>query len=114
MSGPFGAEEIARLRSVIGTLKQTYSLIIIDSPPLLAMTDGLVYGSIADQTVFVCRWQRASRKAITASLNRLQTFGARVSGIVVSMVDQNSPQAFGDDHNRREMKLISRLYGSQG
>ena len=114
MSGPFGAEEIARWRRVIGTLKQSYSLIIIDSPPLLAMTDGLVHGSIADQTIFVCRWQRASRKAITASLDRLQTFGARVSGIVVSMVDQNSPQAFGDDYNRREMKLISRLYGSQG
>jgi succinoglycan biosynthesis transport protein ExoP len=113
MPGPFGAEEIARLRSVISTLKQSYSLIIIDSPPLLAMTDGLVHGSIADQTIFVCRWQRASRKAVTASLNRLQTFGASVSGIVVSMVDQNSPQAFGDDYNWREMKLIRRLYGSQ-
>ena len=42
MSGPFGADEIARLRSVIDTLKQSYNLIIIDSPPLLAMTDGLV------------------------------------------------------------------------
>ncbi|HTJ89412.1 MAG TPA: polysaccharide biosynthesis tyrosine autokinase [Acidocella sp.] len=114
MSGPFGAEEIARLRRVIGALKQSYSLIIIDSPPLLAMTDGLVHGSIVDQTIFVCRWQLASRKAVSASLNRLQTFGARVSGIVVSMVDQNSPQAFGDDYNPREMKLISRLYGSEG
>jgi polysaccharide biosynthesis transport protein len=114
MPGPFGAEEIARLRSVLATLKQSYSLIIIDSPPLLAMTDGLVHGSIADQTIFVCRWQRASPKAVTASLKRLQTFGARVSGIVVSMVDQNSPQAFGDDYHRSEMKLITRLYGSQG
>lgn len=114
MSGPFGAEEIARLRNVINTLKQSYNLIIIDSPPLLAMTDGLVYGSVADQTIFVCRWQRASQKAVAASLNRLQTFGARVSGIVVSMIDQNSTQAFGDDYHRREMKLISRLYGSQG
>jgi polysaccharide biosynthesis transport protein len=114
MSGPFGAEEIARLRSLLNTLKQSYSLIIIDSPPLLAMTDGLMHGSVVDQTIFVCRWQRASRKAVTASLNRLQTFGARISGIIISMVDPNSTQAFGDDYNRREMKLISRLYGSQG
>ncbi len=114
MSGPFGAEEIARLRNVINTLKQSYNLIIIDSPPLLAMTDGLVHGSVVDQTIFVCRWQFASRKAVAASLNRLQTFGARVSGIVISMIDQNSTQAFGDDYHRREIKLISRLYGSQG
>jgi polysaccharide biosynthesis transport protein len=114
MSGPFGIDDIARLRNVISTLKQSYSLIVIDSPPLLAMTDGLVHGSVADQTIFVFRWQQTSRKAVTASVHRLQAYGARVSGIVVSMVDQNSTQAFGDDYNRREMKLISSLYGSQG
>jgi capsular exopolysaccharide synthesis family protein len=113
MSGPFGAEEIARLKSAIGVLKRSYSLIVIDSPPLLAMTDGLVLGNIADQTVFVCRWQQTSRKAVTASLERLHAYGAQVSGIVVSMVDANSTLAFGDDYSRREIGQISRLYGAE-
>jgi polysaccharide biosynthesis transport protein len=112
MSRPFGTEEIARLRDAIGTLKKSYSLIVIDSPPLLAMTDGFVHGSIADQTVFVCRWQQTSRIAVTASLDRLRAYGTKVAGIVVTMVDENSTLAFGGEYSRRETKLITRLYGS--
>jgi capsular exopolysaccharide synthesis family protein len=114
MSGPFGAEEIERLRGVVSALKRSYSLIVIDSPPLLAMIDGLVLSNVADQTVFVCRWQQTSRKAVTASLERLHAYGARISGIVVSMVDANSTLAFGYDYSRREIGLISRLYSSEG
>jgi succinoglycan biosynthesis transport protein ExoP len=114
MSTPFGAAELARLREVLAGLKQSYGLIVIDSPPLLAMTDALVYGRVADQTIFLCRWQRTSRKAVMASLDRLQAYGARVSGLVMSMVDKHSTLAFGGDYSRREIQLIDRLYGAQG
>jgi capsular exopolysaccharide synthesis family protein len=112
MSSPFGANEIAKLRDLISTLRSSYNLIIIDSPPLLAMTDGLVYGSVADQTVFVCRWQQTSRNAVVSCLNRLQIFGVNVSGIVVSMVAQKSALAFDGDYSQREQRLIKHLYDS--
>ncbi len=112
MSGPFGAKEIAKLRDLISTLRNSYNLIIIDSPPLLAMTDGLVYGSVADQTVFVCRWQQTSRNAVISGLNRLHVFGVNVSGIVVSMVAQKSALAFDGDYSQREQRLIKHFYDS--
>jgi capsular exopolysaccharide synthesis family protein len=112
MSRPFGSEEIGRLVSAIATLKKSYGLIVIDSPPLLAMTDGLVYGNVADQTIFVCRWQQTSRKALMASLDRLRAYGAKVSGIVVTMVDQKSKLAFNSEYSRREIRLLQQPYGS--
>ena len=112
MSRPFNASDIARLRGLMAGFKNSYNLVILDSPPLLAMTDALVYGSVVDQTVFVCRWQQTSRQAVTACLDRLRSYGARIPGIVVSMVDQNSTMAFGGDYSRREMKLISRAYST--
>lgn len=112
MSRPFGPEEISRLRNLIESLKKSYSLIVIDSPPLLAMTDGLVHGSVADQTVFVVRWRQTSRKAVSASLERLRAYGAKIPGIVVTMLDENPALAFDGAYSRREMKLLSRPYGS--
>jgi succinoglycan biosynthesis transport protein ExoP len=114
MSRPFGAEEIGKLRDLIASLRLSYGLIVIDSPPLLAMTDGLVYGSVADQTVFVCRWQQTSRSAVIGCLNRLHAFGVNVSGIVVSMVAQKSALAFDGDYSQREQRLINQLYDSTG
>jgi capsular exopolysaccharide synthesis family protein len=108
----FGSADIVRLRRVMNSLKKSYSLIVIDSPPLLAMVDGLVLGSIADQTVFVCRWQHSSRQAVMASLDRMRTYGAQVAGIVVSMVEQEATLDFNGDYSRRESELINRFYGS--
>jgi len=114
MVRPFGPEEIARFQAAIAILKQSYSLIVIDSPPLLAMTDALVYGSIADQTILVCRWQQTSRMAVNASLDRLRAYGARIAGLVVTMADENSTLAVGGEYGKRETQMLSRLYGYGG
>ncbi|WP_419759691.1 GumC family protein [Acidisoma sp.] len=112
MTHSFGTGEIMRLRAILATLKTSYGLVIVDSPPLLAMTDGLVHASIVDQTIFVCRWQSTSRRAVIGCIERLRAYGAQIPGIVVSMVDQKSTLALGDDYSRRELKLINKLYGS--
>jgi succinoglycan biosynthesis transport protein ExoP len=112
MTNSFGTGDIMHLRAIMATLKTSYGLVIVDSPPLLAMTDGLVHASIVDQTIFICRWQSTSRRAVIGCVERLRAFGAQIPGIVISMVDQKSTLALGDDYSRREMKLINRLYGS--
>ncbi len=112
MSRAFGPSEIARLRALIEEMKRTYQMIVIDSPPLLAMTDGFVHASIADQTVFVCRWQRTSRQAVMASLARLRDYGGKVAGVVVTMVDKGAALQFDGEYGKRERQLITRLYGS--
>jgi capsular exopolysaccharide synthesis family protein len=112
MTNSFGTGDIMRLRAIMATLKTSYGLIIVDSPPLLAMTDGLVHASIVDQTIFICRWQSTSRRAVIGCIERLRAYGAQIPGIVVSMVDQKSTLALGDEYSRREVKLINKLYGS--
>jgi capsular exopolysaccharide synthesis family protein len=112
MARPFGPEEISRLRDLIESLKKSYSLIVIDTPPLLAMTDGLVHGNVADQTIFVVRWQQTSRKAVNASLERLRAYGAKIPGVVVTMLDESPNLAFDGAYSRREMKLLGRPYGT--
>jgi capsular exopolysaccharide synthesis family protein len=108
----FGNVDIGQLRGLMNGLKESYDLIVIDSPPLLAMVDGLVLGTIADQTIFVCRWQHSSRRAVMASLERMRSFGAKVTGVVVSMVEQEAALDFNGGYSRREGALINQLYGS--
>jgi Mrp family chromosome partitioning ATPase len=97
---------------LLAAMKQTYKIIVIDSPPLLAIADGFVHASVVDQTVFVCRWQQTSRRAVTASLDRLRQYGARVAGLVVTMVDPGAVTDFDGLYSRREQYLITQLYGT--
>ena len=109
---PIGAAGVARLRSLIATLKLSYDMVIIDGSPLLAASDVLALASVVDRTVFVCRWQQTSRQAVVTSLERLRSCGAQVAGIVVSMVGRKLEGGNYDEYNRRELALINRFYGS--
>ena len=109
---PIGTASVARMRSLIATLKLSYDMIIIDGSPILATSDVLALAAIVDRTIFVCRWQQTSRQAVVTSLERLRSCGAQVAGIVVSMVGKKVDDHAYEDFNRRELALINRFYGS--
>ena len=109
---PIGTASVARMRSLIATLKLSYDMVVIDGSPVLATSDVLALASIVDRTVFVCRWQQTSRQAVITSLERLRSCGAQVAGIVVSMVGKKVDGQTYEDFSRRELALINRFYGT--
>ncbi len=106
----FGARESGRLRTALEGFKTDYDLVIIDTPPLLAMTEALLYGNLADATVIVCRWNSTARAAVLSSVERLNRAGAKLSGVVLSMVDQTRLALFSDDVRSSDMRLLARYY----
>lgn len=114
MQGTIGPADLRRLQAGLEGLKSRYALIIIDTPPLLAASDALIYASLADQTIFLCRWQSTSRDAVVGGLERLRAAGAPMLGVVLSMVDQARISHLGDVPSRREAKYIARHYHHQG
>ncbi|CDK97822.1 putative succinoglycan biosynthesis transport protein exoP [Magnetospirillum gryphiswaldense MSR-1 v2] len=77
-----------RLTEVLQSLSARYDRIFIDAPPSLATTDVQVLTQVADQIVFVVKWNDTPRDAIMAALSYLAKVGAEVSGVVLS---QTSP-----------------------
>ena len=77
-----------RLITVLQSLSARYDRIFIDAPPSLATTDVQVLTRVADQIVFVVKWNDTPRDAIMAALSYLAKVGAEVSGVVLS---QTSP-----------------------
>lgn len=109
-SSAFVGAELERLRTLVSEMKRRYALVVIDAPPLLGMSEGLVYASVADQSVFVCRWQRTSRAAVLSCLHRLRATGAQMTGIVLSMVDMNRVSLYSDEYDRRSVRLLQQYY----
>jgi len=75
-----------RLGELIGRLRQTYDLIIIDTPPILPVADALVLGRWVDGAVVAARFD-ASRLPLVERANRqLAVAGIPVLGVVVNGV----------------------------
>jgi Mrp family chromosome partitioning ATPase len=66
--------------------RATYDIVVIDTPPLLPVTDGAVTSAMADGVILVVRHGKTQRDQVSDSLQSLQSVDARVLGTVMSMV----------------------------
>ena len=75
------------LAPMMDELKAVYDVVIIDSPPLLEVADGLVLARVADSIVYVVRWDKTPRQAVAEGLEALAAMRLGVAGIVLNRAD---------------------------
>jgi tyrosine-protein kinase Etk/Wzc len=81
-----------RLRQCLEELETEYDIILIDTPPVLAVTDASLIAHVAGTTVMVLRSGAHTEREIAESLKRLDRAGARVLGGVFNAVPGNRGQ----------------------
>jgi polysaccharide biosynthesis transport protein len=75
------------MRSLIEALKARYDVIILDSAPVMPVSDTRVLASIADAVLMVVRWGKTPTPIVRNAIDQLRTHGANVSGVVLSGVE---------------------------
>jgi capsular exopolysaccharide synthesis family protein len=76
-------------------LRQEFKWILVDSPPVQAVTDALFLARQADTTVFVVKQNKADRAVIKRAIKQLRKVGAHLSGAVLNVVDTRSRGYYG-------------------
>jgi non-specific protein-tyrosine kinase len=69
---------------LLETLRTRYGAVIIDSPPVLAVTDSAVLAPKTDGVILVVRAERTDKDAIALAIQQLRQVGAEILGIVVN------------------------------
>jgi polysaccharide biosynthesis transport protein len=73
-----------RMRELLEVAQRRFDLVIVDTPPLLAVTDAAVVGSMVDGVVLCLHAGRVQRGEAIASSDRLRVSGSRVLGTVLN------------------------------
>lgn len=76
-----------RMRELLEHLREAYDMIILDTPPVLAVADALVLVRMVDKTVYVIRWEKTRRDTAVSGLKMVAEAGANIAGIVLTQVD---------------------------
>ena len=77
------SDAMARL---LAELRERFGAIIINTPPLLPVTDAAVLSAHADGVIVVVRAGKTTRHQLTQAIRSLNAVGARVLGTVMNMV----------------------------
>jgi capsular exopolysaccharide synthesis family protein len=86
------SDAMARLLEHCG---EVYTHVIIDSPPILSVTDGVILAREADAVVLVVRHGKSSKHVVRRARDLLLRSGAPITGIVLNAVDMSSPEYYG-------------------
>jgi capsular exopolysaccharide synthesis family protein len=107
---PTGLLENPLFLQLLDRLKKHFDLVIIDSPPMGAVTDALLLAERSDEVVYVCRFNRAYRKHIKLYMRTLLSGKNTVLGIVLNGL---SPKRIEYYSNYRYYRSYKKYYGAR-
>jgi capsular exopolysaccharide synthesis family protein len=93
---PFPTEMLASeaMKRMLAECRGIYTHIVMDSPPLLSITDSVVLAHDADAVVLVVRQGKSNKHAVRRARDLLLRAGTRITGTALNAVDLNSPEYY--------------------
>ena len=87
-----------RMRELLTALRESYDFIVIDSAPLLGVTDTKLVSQLADKVLFATLWDKTSRDTALNALAHLREARGHVAGVVLTQVDlrRHAQYGYGD------------------
>ncbi|MEI7800843.1 MAG: polysaccharide biosynthesis tyrosine autokinase [Opitutaceae bacterium] len=102
--------ENPRFGQFIERMKNHFDLVVVDSPPMGAVTDALLISARTDETLYVCRFNRAYRKHIRLYIKQLKESKNELLGIVLNGLSTRRIEYYS---NYRYYRSYKKYYGSQ-
>jgi capsular exopolysaccharide synthesis family protein len=91
-----------RFKDFQSSLREHFDWIVIDSPPVMAVTDPSIVAHEADGVVFVVGAEMTARRAAQTALEQLESANAQVVGAVLNRVDVQRNSYYYSHYYRRE------------
>ncbi|ENM1806651.1 tyrosine protein kinase [Klebsiella variicola] len=88
-----------RFGELIEWASKNYDIIVLDTPPILAVTDAAVIGNYAGTTLLVARFEQNTVKEIEVSFKRFDQSGVAVKGCILNGVVKKASSYYGYGYN---------------
>lgn len=84
-----------RFKELMEWASEHYDLVIIDTPPVLAVTDPSIVGALAGTTLMVARFGMNTVKEIDVARNRFEQSGIEVKGVILNATEKKASSYYG-------------------
>ena len=79
-----------------------YDYVVLDTPPILAVTDAAVMGQYAGIRLLVSRFGRTSWQELDACVSRFEASNVRINGVILNGVERSAKNYYSyDDYNEK-------------
>ena len=82
------------MAALLDDLRGRYDLVLLDTPPLLPVTDAAAVAPAADGVVVVCRFKQSRCAQLQSAVDGLDAVSATLLGTIFTMVPGSGPRAY--------------------
>jgi capsular exopolysaccharide synthesis family protein len=101
-----------RVNEMLEALAQWFELVVIDSPPLVAVADSRLLAPQVDAAILVVRWAVTPRQVVALAAKQLAEARANITGVVLSLVDSRKHARYGFADSAYYYGPVKRYYSS--
>ncbi|MCU4432908.1 polysaccharide biosynthesis tyrosine autokinase [Acinetobacter pittii] len=87
-----------QFKDLLEKFQTQYDHIIIDTPPVLAVTDGIIISQYTGVNLIVARYAKSQMKELELTLNRFEQAGVKVNGFILNDI-QRASAGYGYGYN---------------
>ena len=102
-----------KMQRIVDSMHQAADLVLLDTPPILAVTDAAVLAPTVDGVLLVVRPGKTRVSALRLTLEQLQQVNAHVLGIVLNDVDLRGQSYAYHYHYYRNYSAYQEYYGHE-
>lgn len=103
-----------RVRDFLTQMARSFDLIVVDSSPLLPVTDGRALIDAVDGVVLVVRWEKTQREAVLSAIRQSHGLRDRLLGVVFNDVVARRARHYDYYKSGYYMKKYPHYYGATG
>ncbi len=86
------------MATLIEEFNRTFDVVIFDSPPLLPVTDAAILAKSVGGAILIIAAGRTQKNQLSGAIAALQSVGAPISGLVLTMLQTKGADAYGYGH----------------
>ncbi|QGF26566.1 tyrosine-protein kinase Wzc [Pantoea eucalypti] len=88
-----------RMGELLDWASKNYDLVLIDTPPILAVTDASIIGKMAGTSLMVARFEANTTKEVDVSFKRFAQNGIEIKGVILNAVVRKAANAYGHGYD---------------
>lgn len=88
----------SKFKEFLDLIADKFDHVIIDTPPVLAVTDGIIISQFAGVNLVIARYAKTQMKELELTINRFEQVGVKVNGIILNDI-QRSSAGYGYGYN---------------
>lgn len=83
-----------RMNAILSEFEKFFDIILIDSPPVLAVTDAQILSTLSDGVTLVASYGHSEKNALVKAKDLIDKVGGKVLGVILNKVPEHSEDSY--------------------